>query len=433
MQLDEVKSLVRDIQTLLAAEVSVDVEPDIIQLAGAHEDVVFAVIQRAESIADLLDRGLNDEAIQLAEREPALTDLTMVLDFPELSEWTCVLAEFKIAPVPEMPQDTIAQLEDAYSTTADSKQLMQRFRALSLARAPLADRIDVLRRLSDKDPGNDQWKTGIRTYETHRLKTITRDLKSASEKRDLSTVARIDKEVNQAKWAVPIPASLKSDAQSAHRKLKQAQARQKLKPVAESLSLAYAEFCVPQATQILPEFHALWDVANLPLDHEIMDVAGPAVEWIEGEIAQQKADQERQQAIANLQVGLDQDAPLAELEQHYYKATENGEPVPEVIETRLSNKIAEADAAAKRKRTAVVTSSVAGVTLVSAVLVWSLINVSFNTRVKKNVEQLSQLLEDASVSGNTSPQNHDLKNWQPTTQPFCKLPKWPPCVSSLTL
>ena len=55
------------------------------------------------------------------------------------------------------------------------------------------------------------------------------------------------------------------------------------------------------------------DIANLPPDHEIMDVAGPAVEWIEGELEQQRVAQKRQQAIANLQIGLDRDAPLAEL------------------------------------------------------------------------------------------------------------------------
>ena len=403
MQLDEIKSLVRDIQSLIASELSVWDEPDIMQLAAAHEETVRAVIQRAESVADLLDRGLNNEAIQLAEREPGLAALAMVLDFPELAEWTGVLAEFKVAPVPEMPHDTIAQLEDAYSTTADSKQLLQRFRGLSLARAPLAERIDVLRRLSEKDPENDQWKTGIKSYETYRLKSITKDLKAATEKRDLSVVARIDREVNQAQWAVPVPPALKKDAQSAHRKLKQAEAREKLKPVADSLSLAYAEFNVPQATQILPRFQALMDIANLPPDHEIMDVAGPAVEWIEGELEQQRVAQERQQAIANLQIGLDRDAPLAELEQHYYKATENGEPVPQVLETRIGNKIAETDATAKRKKIGVVTGSIVGLSLVTVAFVWFFVNVNFNTRVKKNVEQITQLLEDASVSGNTAP------------------------------
>lgn len=403
MQLEEVKSLVRDIQSLMAAELIVEDEPEIMQLAVAHEETVYAVIQRAESVADLLDRGLNDEAIQMAEREPALASLAMVLDFPELSEWTGVLAEFKVAPIPELPYDTIAQLEDAYSTTADSKQLLQRFRGLSLARAPLPDRIDVLRRLSEKDPENDQWKTGIKTYETYRLKSISKDLKAATEKRDLNAVARIDREVNQAQWTVPVPSGLKKDAQSAHRKLKQVEARQKLKPVAESLSLAYAEFSVPQATQILPRFQALMDIANLPPDHEIMDIAGPAVDWIEGELEQQRVAQERQQAIANLQIGLDRDAPLAELEQFYYKAIETGEPVPQVLETRLGNKIAESDAAARRKRIAVVSGSIVGLSLLTTALVWFVVSVNFNTRVKKNVEQITQLLEDASVSGNTAP------------------------------
>lgn len=403
MRLEEIKILVRDIQSLISAELTDDDEPDIMQLAGAHEEIVYGVIERAESVADLLDRGLNDEAIQLAERAPVLADLAMVLDFAELPEWTCILADFNIAPVPEMPHETIAQLEDAYSTTADSKQLMQRFRSLSLARAPLADRISVLRRLSKKDPGNEQWTNGIETYETHRLKSIANDLKAARDRHDLKVVAKIDEEVNQTKWSVPVPPALKSEAQSAHRKLKQADALQKLKPVAESLSLAYSEFNIPQASQILPRFQALSDVANLAPDHEIMDVAGPAVEWIEGEIAKQRVAEERQQAIANLQVGLDQDAPLSELEQHYYKAIEHGDPIPQVLETRLGNKIAEADAAAKRKRIAVISGSVVGLTVTLAALVWFIVSLNFNIRVQKNVEQITQLLEDATISGNTAP------------------------------
>lgn len=403
MQLEDIKALVRDIQTLMSAQLDDEDEAEIMQLAAAHDEVVCDVNVRAEAIADLLDRGLNDEAIQLAERAPSLTDLAMVLDFAELPEWTSLLADANVARVSEMPHDTIAQLEDAYSTTADSKQLMQHFRALSLARAPLPERIDVLRRLSQKDPGNDQWKTGIKSYETHRLTTIASDLKAARDHNDLKEVARIDEEVNRSNWSIPVPPNLKSDSQSTHRKLKQADARQKLSPVAESLSLAYSEFNIPQATQILPRFQALLDIANLPPDHEVMDVAGPAVEWIEGELATERAAQERQQAIANLQHGLDQDAPLAELEQHYYKAIENGEPVPQVLETRLGNKIAEADSAAKRKRIAVVTGSIAGLTLTIAAISWFIVNLNFNIRVQKNVEQITQLLEDATISGNTAP------------------------------
>lgn len=403
MQIEEIKTLVRDIQTLMSAQLDEDDEPEIMQLAAAHDEIVSEINGRAEAVADLLDRGLNDEAIQLAERAPGLTDLAMVLDFAELPEWTSVLADFKVAGVPEMPHDTIAQLEDAYATTADSKQLMQRFRALSLARAPLPKRIDVLRRLSQKDPGNDQWKTGIKSYETHRLKTIASDLKSARDKHDLKEVARIDQEVNRSQWSIPVPPNLKSDSQSTYRKLKQTDARQKLAPVAESLSLAYSEFNIPQATQILPRYQALLDIANLPPDHEVMDLAGPAVEWIEGELATQRTAHERKQAIASLQLGLDHDAPLSELEQHYYKAIENGEAVPQVLETRLGNKIAEADAAAKRKRITVISASVAGLTLTIAAIGWFIVNLNFNIRVQKNVQQITQLLDDATISGNTAP------------------------------
>lgn len=403
MQLAEVKTLVREIQSLIAGPLSEDDEPDIIDLAAQHDEVVSAMIDRADDVADLLDRGLNDEAIQLAERAPQLADLSMLLDFPELSEWSCVLAENLVAAVPELPHDTIAQLEDAYSTTTDSKKLLQKFRTLSLARAPLNDRIDVLRRLSDKDPGNEQWTDGIQTYESYRLKSIGEDLKTARDQKDLAAVANIDRELNQAQWTVKVPSNLRTDAQTAHRKLRQADARKKIAPIAEELSGAYAEFDIPKATQALGRFRAIADIAQLPPDHEIMDIAVPAVQWIEGELSTQQAANERQQAIAKLQSGLDADAPLTELESYYYEATKDGTPVPPVLETRLTNKISATAVAEKRKRVAVVASSVTAVALLIAAVVGLVVKVNFNSRVAKNTQQITQLLKDADFSGNTAP------------------------------
>ena len=363
--------------------------------------------ERCESVADLLDRGLNDEAIQLAEQAPPIAELAMTLDFPELSDWLGVLTEFEIAHVPDLPHETIAQLEDAYSTTADSKKLLQRFRMLSLSRAPLPARIDVLRRLSSKDPGNDQWKTGIVNYETHRLKTIERDLKAAFDRKDLSAVSQIDRELNQASWSVKVGKSLKSDAHVKHSQLRQADARKRLKPLADQLSSAYAEFNVPQASELVKRFRALEDIANLPVDHEILDVAGPALDWIEEETRQQHATQQRQLAISQLQAGLDRNAPLLELENLYYQATEGGESVPAVLETRLANKIAASQAAAKRKRVAMITGSVTGLLILLTGLVLFIRQLTFNARVSQNATQISQLLKDAEISGNTAP----LEEW----------------------
>ncbi len=422
VSLAEIKTLVRDIQALLSGSIAEEDVPDIIGMARQHDEFVVAVCERAEEVANLLDRGHNDEAIQLADQQPALTEVCMTLDFPELANWSSVLADLAITPVAELPHETIAQLEDAYSVNADSKKLLQRFRLLSLARAPLSKRIAILRRLSAKDSKNGQWAEGIQTYETHRLKSIQRDLKVARERGDLNAVAGIDKEVNAAEWLVSVPDSLRRDARAAHRKLREADARKRLAPLAEELSSAYAEFSVPKATALLARFRGLQDIANLPHDHDVMDVAGPAIDWIEGELQQQQAKAAREQAIVNLRVGLDSNAPLQELESYYYAATEHGEAVPQVLETRLANRIAADETAAKRKRLITISSSVAALCLAVAGVVWLVSSMTFNERVRKNVEQITQLLRDAEASGNTGPVESRFDDLQTDDPAVLKIP-----------
>ena len=403
LSLAEIKNLVRDIQSFLSGPLNPEDEPDIIDMSCQHDEIVVAVNERADEVAELLDRGLNDEAIQLADQAPPLTDLCMTLDFQGLADWASLLAEFEISPVTELPHETIAQLEDAYAVNADSKKLLQRFRLLSLSRAPLPKRIDVLRRLAAKDPENDQWVDGIRSYEAHRIKSIQKDLKAARDRGDLTAVAGIDREVNAAEWLVPIPESLRTDSRTAHRKLREADARKRLVPLATELSAAYAEFNVSKATTLLGKFRGLQDVANVPPDHEVMDIAAPAIDWIEGELQKQHSKVARDQSIAKLRAGLDANAPLHQLEKHYYAATESGEPVPQVLETRLANRITADETAAKRKRLLTIIGSVVALTVMVAGVVWFVTASAFNSRAQKNVEQITQLLDDAETSGNTGP------------------------------
>ena len=102
MTLDEINELVDEIQQVLVSE-SEPLAEELMDLAGRHEDFVYAAIKRLKAVDALLNKGLRSEAIDLAEREPNLNDVVISLDFPELDAWNELLARFEMQPIPAHP------------------------------------------------------------------------------------------------------------------------------------------------------------------------------------------------------------------------------------------------------------------------------------------------------------------------------------------
>ncbi|HQX51034.1 MAG TPA: hypothetical protein PLR25_14065, partial [Planctomycetaceae bacterium] len=178
MTLDEIIRLVREIQAVLASRAEAT-EEELVDLASRHEEIVEAVRARLEAVERLLSQGLRSEAIGRAELEPNLNDVLTALDFPELGPWNELLESKSIHPVPGIPVEAAAELNDAYLATGSIEKLLQHYRTISLARAPLAKRIEALRRLVQNDGQNPVWPQDLREFEAHRLKEMKQDLDQA--------------------------------------------------------------------------------------------------------------------------------------------------------------------------------------------------------------------------------------------------------------
>ena len=98
-----------------------------------------------------------------------MLEITALLDFPERREWEEIAASYGWDRSYGLKLETADLLNHAYALEVELGPLMARHRSLALARAPLDQRIAVMRQIAIKDTVSPFWKEDIRTFERSRF------------------------------------------------------------------------------------------------------------------------------------------------------------------------------------------------------------------------------------------------------------------------
>lgn len=402
MSLDAITQLVRAIQSLLNTR-SRPSEEELVDLASQHEELVELVASRLEKVEKLLHQGLRSEAIELAEQDPNLNDLLTALDFPELAPWNDLLEEHGIQPVAAIPVEAAAELNDAYLATGSIDKLLQHYRTISLGRAPLAKRISALRKLVEKDPQSPVWGQDLKDFERHRVKEIKGDLEAAIRSESLTAVAAVDEELSGEMWTIEVPAALLQQARSSHTALRKKSALVELSTLSHQLSDAYAEFDRSTARRLQQRFLAVRGMAGVSVNHPLMHIAGPALDWLDEESRKESVESEFKSTIVEIEQALDRKTTVEELEKLYHKATRHGTSLSPMLESRLAERRDQLLAHAKRNRFLVMAGTLAGVGLAIGGVAFLVQSLSFNKAVVAHNEQLGSLLKVGENTGELSP------------------------------
>jgi|GEM_PF-580153 len=416
MTLDEINELVDEIQQVLVSE-SEPLAEELMDLAGRHEDFVYGAIKRLKAVDALLSKGLRSEAIDLAEREPNLNDVVISLDFPELDAWNELLARFQMQPIPALPDDLAAELNDAYSVSAPVERLLQRHRTAALARAPMATRIDILRRLATADSANPAWPQDVKLFEQHRLTELKAELDTAVREKDMETLAALEREASSPDWKLSVPADLKRKINDANTRLRQVSARAELDTLSYQLSDAFAEFDLETARRLGQRFRALAQIVSLASSDPLMDIAGPALDWITDEDLKAQREAQHLQKVKDIEDGLNQNVHAERLERLQYEATLHGHALPERLASRLSDRLETLRVNAGRRRRTIILGCVAGVVVLLGATGLAIRHVGIRNTVKRHVAQLGLLLPEAEKTGVVDPlkQYFELLAQEPAT------------------
>ncbi len=401
MTLAELEALIREIQTILESPVE-PVHEELIDLALRHEQLVSAAHARLEKVEALLSRGLRTEALELAERDPDLNDVLATLDFPELATWNELLRRNEIQTAPTILLEAAAELNDAYLATASLNKLLQQYRTVNLARAPLAERIAVLRRLVSKDPQNPAWPKDLIRFERHRIKELASDFQQAVRQQDLAALTQLDREVSSNSWSVTVPESVRQQVTQAHTDLRRREARRELEQLSHQLSDAYSEFNYALASRLQQRFSAVQSISAVTPDDPLMDIAGPALDWIAEQSRKLQQEQDHKQAVTELETALDRQTSIDELEKLYHRAVRHGDAVPRQLEQRIAARRDQLISSSRQRRNLTIAAVAAACLAAAASILFVVQNMQFNQSVKNHDDRLAELLVAAEQSGQVS-------------------------------
>ncbi len=347
------------------------------------------VNQRLNACAAMLRKGLRSEAIRLAEMEPRLLDITALLDFPERNQLSEKCRAYGWSEPPRLLEDIAAQLNEAYSIEQPLAVYLRWHRLLAMARAPLKQRIGVLRKLAELDPANPVWTEDLLIFEKERLRQIQDELGQAARNDDLDAVQGILQELTYAGWMENPPLALQKLAESTQQSLVEKRARRELETLEPQLNAAYCSFDLAQARQLRQRWQENATLCRLSENDPLTQRVQPALAWLAQEDEKQAKQAALQRAIRELEQALDNHKPLWVLERLYYQATREGHELPAELESRYRSRVANLELAADRRRRIVI-CAVAGASLFLAAIVafWII-----DARKSKRLADECELLE----------------------------------------
>jgi len=359
---------------------------------------VEEVNARLRKCGELIAKGLRSEAIRLCEMEPNLLDLVSLLDLPELPIWRDKLREFELANPPSLNLDVAAELNNAYAIEEPLTAVLRKHRLYALARSPLPVRIATLRELAKMDPDNIAWHDDLRTFERARHEDIAREADRAARRGDVEALESLNDEIHSSAWAeAPRPAVVKAVRSSASRTRASA-GKAELANLAPQLNDAFAQFDEEQGLALRARWLACVDIAMPSPDDPAVELAAPALAWLDQVVAAQLTDREYREAVHQLEAALEEGVPLGELERlaHAVLRTEQG--IPEAIERRYVTQVESLQRKERFRRLVIGGTVVATVVVVGAlIMLWS--RAHFQQRdIASHAATLKRLVDEDKLS-----------------------------------
>ena len=175
------------------------------ELREAIDDVNAAL----REVDALLFQGLRDEAIGLHEEEfPALAARLNLEDREEWPELERFLVVAGVGFPPKIDFDTLSSLESAHAELEGLRRPLDRLRRMALERAPVAQRLSVLRELRRADSTKPVWTQAIKDHEQARVAELHQEVRRVLATRDPQAIATVHAELVNPDWGIPIPRDL---------------------------------------------------------------------------------------------------------------------------------------------------------------------------------------------------------------------------------
>jgi hypothetical protein len=388
----EYEQTIEDIRALLASEV----DPKLEVLRDLDERYSHAVVDanlRLRNCDNLLHKGHRSEAIQSAEVEPNLLELVAVLNFTEVEVWTDFVKQFGLSGPPALLTSIAEHLATSYAEEVSLADLMRQHRQHALGRSPLRTRLNIVRRIAERDPGNPIWQEDIRNYEHVRLNQIQEESDKAIRTRDVNALAVLEQEVRSSMWVQKPAVETVQRIIQAHTDLRIRMARQKLESVSQELCVAHKELDVPRGRMVREAWNACKLIASLGPSDPLVELTSPAIEWLLQADLEEARNVEYRATLDELEKSLEDRRSYRVIESLFYKLGTLDREIPESISRRVYDWKMSLETNARRRNRLVAFGIACTALACGVIILWQLSESAAVRFREEHVGTLSQLID----------------------------------------
>lgn len=326
--------------------------PEFPRLAAEYGALCREANARLRRCADFLDQGLVGEAVHFADAPPPLLDFAGALQFKESPDWEERCAALGLGRSAPLATQTLTKLKEAVDRHQSLRELLARHRFLSLARAPLGERMLVVRQLRAEDPQSPLWNKQLIDLEQARLGAVRAEAAAAIAAADLPTIDKLLAELRSGLWESHPPPDLVEALQRASAALNESQGVQELGALAPLVRQACAAMVYEQAVRVFEQWAKIVRERKLTVPPELRAVIRPLAQWIDEQDEHAHRQKQFRTACAEVVQAAQMQGTLEELKALYRRVTSfETEIPPQVTEAyRQGTEHARREMLAEKKR-----------------------------------------------------------------------------------
>jgi len=265
-------------------------ETSLESLAEEYASAYRSVLERLDLCDSFLNNGYRSEALHLAKIEPEILDFCQMANFEERKDWDifCLNRSFSVARTPN--EDSLVNLNRAYSEDEEVKDLLTQYRELSLSDESVYKKITVLRNIFKKDINNVAIMRNLKEFESYRLKDLEKEAEQASEQKAWASLIKLKNEILQETWINPPPDVIVNKIKKLSVKAQEYFDNKEFNELAEKVKVAYQQLNYNKVENAMIEFEYMRESLNYSLDHHISKQLNQVRNWIANEkVAEKKS------------------------------------------------------------------------------------------------------------------------------------------------
>jgi hypothetical protein len=369
------------------------------ELVWAYARACRELTAKADRCIGLLRQGRRNDAARLAKEPPDLEQEFRLLDFPQRQLWLDVCEAAAMPVAQALDTDALANIiREIYAESGPLDSLLKSFKRMNLARAPLADRLRMLRRIRQKDPQHEAWLEDLRAFESARLAELVRAAEDADTAGDLATLETVLQELQSGEWLAPPSrhAAAVEKIMGPHRRREAARLYDEL---LGHLRNAHASMYEPMCRSLMQQWAAVAERTGVGPNPSQAEGAAAVADWLEALDDERQEDAAYQAACAALEAALDDDKDGPALEQLAAAVFRFERGMPEVLAARFQTRMDELGRKARRGFALRLAAVVGAVLLAAGVVTLVFIMQSRHSEQARWQTQVSAALDGGDLPG----------------------------------